>query len=447
MLSVEQNDLITRTGPEAPAGQVLRRYWQPVALSEELVGERPLTAVTLLGERLVLFRDERGSLGLIDRQCPHRGAVLCFGRLEDGGLRCPFHGWLFDTNGHCMEQPGEPEGSLYFKNIQQNGYPCIERNGMIFAFMGGGQAPALPQIDCFEAPEEYTFAFKGHLECNWLQALEVGIDPAHASFLHRYSKAGDPGLIYGQQFRDTAGEDCISMTTLLREFPRPQIEVDRTKYGLRLRTVRDLGDDHKHVRVTNQLFPQAICIPMSNEMTITQWHVPIDDKNCYWYALFTSFKASVDQEKMRSQRLELYQLPDYRARRNKTNDYGYDPQEQRTRTYTGMGDDINVHDQWAVESMGAIQDRTREHLGRTDVAIREYRKLLLQAITDQKKGCPLDHAISPTGRFGPEAVDAISSGSGWQDHWLGLDRERRMASPWNAALPESTDQAEPGADS
>jgi len=175
--------------------------------------------------------------------------------------------------------------------------------------------------------------------------------------------------------------------------------------------------------------------------------VPIDDKNCYWYALFTSFKASVDQEKMRSQRLELYQLPDYRARRNKTNDYGYDPQEQRTRTYTGMGDDINVHDQWAVESMGAIQDRTREHLGRTDIAIREYRKLLLQAITDQKKGCPLDHAISPTGRFGPEAVDAISSGSGWQDHWLGLDRERRMASPWNAALPESTDQAEPGADS
>ncbi|MBT5886175.1 MAG: Rieske 2Fe-2S domain-containing protein, partial [Acidiferrobacteraceae bacterium] len=114
MLSVEQNDLITRTGPEAPAGQVLRRYWQPVALSEELVGERPLTAVTLLGERLVLFRDERGSLGLIDRQCPHRGADLCFGRLEDGGLRCPFHGWLFDTNGHCMEQPGEPEGSLYF---------------------------------------------------------------------------------------------------------------------------------------------------------------------------------------------------------------------------------------------------------------------------------------------------------------------------------------------
>ncbi|MBC8475743.1 MAG: aromatic ring-hydroxylating dioxygenase subunit alpha [Gammaproteobacteria bacterium] len=447
MLSAEQNDLITQTGSGTPAGQVLRRYWQPVALSEELVGERPLTAVTLLGEQLVLFRDERGSLGLIDRHCPHRGADLCFGRLEDGGLRCPFHGWLFDTNGHCLEQPGEPQGSLYFKNIQQNGYPCIERNGIIFAFMGGGQAPALPQIDCFEAPEEYTFAFKGYLECNWLQALEVGIDPVHASFLHRYSKAGDPGPIYGQQFRDTAGEDCISMTTLLREFPRPQIEVDRTEYGLRLRTVRDLGDDHRHVRVTNQLFPQAICIPMSSEMNITQWHVPIDDRNCYWYALFTSFKAPVDQEKMRSQRLELYQLPDYRARQNKTNDYGYDPQEQRTRTYTGMGDDINVHDQWAVESMGAIQDRTREHLGRTDVAIREYRKLLLQAITDQKNGCPLDHAISPTGRYGPEAVDAISSGSGWQDHWLGLDRERRVASPWNAVLPESIDQAEPGADS
>ena len=118
------------------------------------------------------------------------------------------------------------------------------------------------------------------------------------------------------------------------------------------------------MRVTNLVFPQAFVIPMSAEMTISQWHVPIDDENCYWYAIFTSFTAPVDKQKMRDQRLRLYELPDYKSRKNKRNDYGFDPHEQVTETYTGMGMDINVHDQWAVESQGAIQDRTREHLGR-----------------------------------------------------------------------------------
>ena len=134
------------------------------------------------------------------------------------------------------------------------------------------------------------------------------------------------------------------------------------------------------MRVTNQLFPHGFVIPMSTEMTITQWHVPVDDENCYWYAIFTSYSTPVDKEKMRDQRLELYELPDYRSRKNKSNDYGFDPHEQATATYTGMGADINVHDQWAVELMGAIQDRTREHLGTADKAIVQYRRLLRQEI-------------------------------------------------------------------
>ena len=141
-----------------------------------------------------------------------------------------------------------------------------------------------------------------------------------------------------------------------------------------------MENDLTHVRVTNQIFPVAICIPMSREMTITQWHVPVDDETCYWYTIFTSFKNPVDKELMREQRLKEHRLPDYAPLKNKSNNYHYDPAEQATQTYTGMGMDINVHDQWAVEGMGAIQDRTQEHLGRSDVAIIRYRRMLRQAI-------------------------------------------------------------------
>jgi len=145
---------------------------------------------------------------------------------------------------------------------------------------------------------------------------------------------------------------------------------------LRLIARRPLDDEHCHVRITHQVFPQAIVIPMSREMTITQWHVPVTDTQSYWYAMFTSYDSPCDQKRMREQRLVLYELPDYRPRKGRHNQYGYDPEEQRTRTYTGMGDDINVHDQWAVESPGAIQDRTKEHLGSTDVGIIENRRRL-----------------------------------------------------------------------
>ena len=236
------------------------------------------------------------------------------------------------------------------------------------------------------------------------------------------------------------------MTTLLRQYPRPEIEVDRTGYGLRIRAIRKLADGRRHVRVTNQLFPQAICIPMSSEMTITQWHVPVDDTNCYWYALFTSFSAPTDKNRMRSQRLELYELPHYVSRKNQRNHYGYDPAEQRTRTFTGMGDDINVHDQWAVESMGAIQDRTREHLGRTDAAIREYRRCLLESIADLEAGGLSAGAERLNGRFGPAAVDAISKGDGWREEWRDLDQERRTRCPWNADLASADTIGKTGTD-
>ena len=422
MLSREDNELVTRTGPGTACGSLMRGYWQPAALTEELDGDRPVKAVRLMGEDLVLFRDKAGEHALIGRRCPHRGADLCYGRLEDGGLRCTFHGWLFDSAGRCLEQPAEPPGSKFREKIRHVAYPCVERNGIVFAWLGDGDPPELPEFDCFVAPQAFAFAFKGFMECNWLQALEVGIDPAHASFLHRFF--GDPEEGYGRQFGDET-ED-IPVTRLLREHPRPEIRVDDTSYGLRLIALRRIDSLRMHVRVTHQLFPNAIVIPMSNDMNITQWHVPVDDTHCWWYAIFTAFETEVKRDLMRAQRLELYTLPDYRSRMNRSNEYGFDPEEQRTRTFTGMGADINVHDQWAVESPGPIHDRTAEHLGASDKGITAYRRKLIRAIGSGPE---------PTkGEKGPMAIDTIAPAEGWEHAWTAAETLRRRRSAWATPL-------------
>ena len=412
----------------------MRQYWQPAALVDEFEGSRPVRPVRLLGENLVLFRDPAGNYGLLDRHCAHRGADLSYGRAEDGGLRCPFHGWLFDAHGACLEQPAEPEGSNFCHSIRQPAYTCRVASGIVWAFMGEGAPPALPSFDCFEAPATHTFAFKGMIECNWLQALEVGIDPAHASYLHRFFEDEEPAAAYGKQFRGaTMGAD-LPMTKILRDFGRPRIEVETTDYGLRIAALRQLNETEMHIRVTNMAFPHAFVIPMSREMTITQWHVPVDDTHCYWYAIFTSFTAPVDKEQMRAQRLKSYSLPDYLPLVNRLNDYGFDPHEQEHSTYTGMGDDINVHDQWAVESMGPIQDRTKEHLGASDKAIAAYRRLLVRAIRDVEEGRPPLLTADAAAVHGPASIDAVGPVDGWQAHWRQQDEQRRAGAAWNATL-------------
>jgi phthalate 4,5-dioxygenase len=438
-MTPEQNDFITLSGAGTPLGALLRRYWQPVALTEELNGDRALKAVRVLGQDMVLFRDAGGQLGLIDRYCPHRGADLAFGRLEDGGLRCLFHGWLFDVSGNCLQTPGEPAGSRLCTRIRQRAYPVQERGGVIFALLGEGAAPSLPSLDCFVAPNSHTFAFKGFLDCNWLQALEVGIDPAHASFLHRFFHDVDADANYGRQFRALSADSEMAMTQVLREYENPDIEVEKSEIGLRLTALRALGEGAgTHVRVTNLLFPQAFVIPLSETITITQWHVPVDDFTCYWYAIFTSFDEPVDKSEMRRQRLQLYTLPDYKPRVGRHNDYGFNVAEQQSRTYTGMGEDINVHDQWAVESQGRRQDRTREHLGTTDKGIIAYRKLLMTEIRKVAAGgrplLDLDADAAQT-ITGPATIDGVAAVE--EDtvaYWRRLDARRREKAPWLRGL-------------
>lgn len=436
MISADQNDFMTLVGAGTPAGTLLRRYWQPVALSEELKGPRPLKPLQLMGQHYVLFRDESDRLGLLDRDCPHRGADLAYGRLEDGGLRCAFHGWLFDATGQCLETPAEPVGSKLCTRIRQGAYPVVEKSGVIFAYLGEGEPPAFPEFDCFVAPDSHTFAFKGLWECNWLQALEVGMDPAHASFLHRFYEDEDTAESYGKQFRGASADSDLAITKVLREYDRPDIQVQPAPFGMRLTTLRKLSEEQTHVRVTNVVFPQAFVIPMSTEMTISQWHVPVDDHRCYWYAIFTSFTKPVDKKQMREQRLQTIELPDYVSRKNKRNEYGYNAEEQATKTYTGMGMDINVHDQWACESMGTIQDRTREHLGTTDKGIVAYRRMLVQAIEAAQTGAPVPvrpDAAQASALTGPPSIDGVARADAVDGYCEQADRARRLSSDWARA--------------
>ena len=434
MISAEQNELMTRIGAGTPAGRLLRRYWQPVAIADELAGERPVKAVRLFGEELVLYRTQ-GGYGLMQRHCPHRGADLAYGRLEPDGLRCSFHGWKFDAAGKCVETPAEPEGSRMCEQIRTVSYPVVERSGVLFAYLGAGAPPAFPHFDCFVAPPTHTFAFKGFWDCNWLQALEVGIDPAHASWLHKYFEDEDPAASYGRQFRGTPADSSLPISKVLREHDRPEIRVERTEYGMRLQTLRSLGDAQTHVRVTNVLFPQAFVIPMNAEMTITQFHVPVDDTGCYWYSIFTSFGAPVDKDTMRAQRLKTYPAPDYRPIFGRANGWGFNAEEQRTRTFTGMGFDINIHDQFACESQGPIQDRTRENLGSSDKGIVLYRRILVDAIRRNEAGeTPLMVVDDAQARAltGPPAIDGIGPSARVEEYWKETDAARRSKAAWAA---------------
>ncbi|WP_291014581.1 Rieske 2Fe-2S domain-containing protein [Hydrogenophaga sp.] len=462
-MKAEQNQRITQVGPGTPGGELLRRYWQPVALLDEFdpaldpaMAMRPVKAVRVLGQDLVLFRDAHGRMGLLDRDCPHRGADLAFGRNEGDGLRCPFHGWKFDATGQCIETPAEPAGSSLCTRIRQRSYPVQAKAGVLFGWLGaeGSVPPPLPALDCFEAPASHSFAFKGLWHCNWLQAFEVGIDPAHASYLHRFFQDAALEDSYGKQFRGASAGDVGGerwpMTRVMREFGQPEISFTAQPYGLQLTALRKMTAELAHVRVTNAVFPQTFVIPLSETMTITQMHVPVDDTHNHWYAFFTSFDAPVNQDTMRQQRLATVTLPDYIPKSGRHNDWGFSPEEQQTRTYLGMGeDDINVHDQWACESMGAIQDRTREHLGTTDKVIMANRRLLLQAIDTVANGGTPPGIADPAlygAIAGPDTVDGIAPAEGWQAWWQAAVRTRRAAAPWrNAVFEQMTTAPQPEA--
>jgi phenylpropionate dioxygenase-like ring-hydroxylating dioxygenase large terminal subunit len=417
MRGESEYDVLTHTDPGTPGGELLRRYWQPVALAEELpVGGAPLP-VRLLGEDLVLFRDEEGRPGLLGIHCAHRGADLSYGRLEDGGLRCIYHGWLYDIAGRCLEQPGEPAGSTFHERIRQTAYPCLERSSVIFAYLGPGEPPLFPNYEFLTVPEEQTFAGKLYSECNYLQGSEGNLDTIHLSFLHQnaYSDGGGPRRNEPKPLRSRG--------------PAPHqeiMDVELTPYGYRLMKERRMGAEKYLYGGT--FFPPAAYTfwgPWGDEGYSVNWHVPIDDVR-HWKFTFTfSRKRTLDKAAIRATRTEMD--ASYHPLRNRANRYLQDRASMATETYSGIGMVFQVQDFCVTEGAGPIQDRSQEHLTSLDIGIVVARKILMKGIRDIAAGQDPPHVIrDPADNRFPRlfALSAtIPVEKSWKAYWHELDRD------------------------
>jgi len=414
MISAEENQLLTQTGPGTPCGEMMRRYWQPVALAEELpLGGAPVK-VKILGEELVLFRDDQGRPGLIGLHCAHRGTDLSYGRVEDGGLRCLYHGWLYDVCGRVLDQPGEPGGGANKDSIRHLAYPCQESGGVIFTYMGPGEPPLLPNYEFLTAPAERRTVVKAFYECNYLQGNEGNIDPVHLSFLHQYlSEAQVARLRVVQSVNATDN-------TLLGKDVAPNIEVEVTNFGLRIYTLRAASADKRYLRVTNFVMPNLAAFGGSTvgDGYAVHWHVPVNDHSHWKYIFAFSRDKELDEFMRTRSRLDLG--ADYRLTRNGANRYQQDRGSMKTQTFTGMGINFQVHDAFATESQGHVQNRTEENLVSSDKAIVAARKLILNAIKDVQQGREPQHVVRDpnANRFGNLVVlsDVIASAADWKEY-------------------------------
>ncbi len=413
MLSKEENERLTRVGPGTPGGEFMRRYWQPAALSEELPEGGAPIPVRLLGEDLVLFRDETGQPGLLGIHCAHRGADLSYGRLEDGGIRCIYHGWLYDRTGRCLEQPGEPTGSTFHERIRQTAYPCHEQAGMIFAYMGPGEPPLFPAYEFLSVPSEYVFATKYFQDCNYLQGNEGNFDPQHLSFLHRFLK---PGEDFRQAFH--AQDPC------------PTIDPVETDFGMHLYAVRKADAGHHFVKVRSFFMPSGGAVGSRGESGYNvNWHVPIDDEHHRKFSITFNRDVPINEETIRRERAGLAE--GYRLQRNRANRYLQSREEMMTETYIGMGKVFVVHDTWATEGEGQIYDRTSEHLGYTDRGIITMRRMMLQAIKDVEEGRDPKNVIRDVelNEYGDLLArdDVLPADMPWQYHWKARGAARSTA--------------------
>jgi phthalate 4,5-dioxygenase len=366
--TAEENVLLTQTGPGTPAGNLMRRYWQPVALQEELPeGGAPLP-VRLLGEDLVLFRDDSGRPGLLGIHCSHRGADLSYGRLEDGGLRCIYHGWLYDVEGRCLEQPGEPAGSTFHERIRQVAYPCIEAGGLILTYMGPGKPPLLPRFEFLEAPDERRVNTKELRECNYLQGNEGNFDPQHLGMLHWVA----------------SGETSVSVEHYVKS-PRPKMETEETEFGVRLYTILPMENDTSFIAIHNFIMPNLSAFGSASQSGYgVNWHVPIDDTVHWVYRV--QFERQVPIDKERVKRVRAIN-PDFRRTRVKANRYLQDRDEMKNgASFAGLGTSFPEQDACVTEGAGVVQDRTKEHLGYNDQCIFAERQMLLRSIRTVEQG-------------------------------------------------------------
>jgi phthalate 4,5-dioxygenase oxygenase subunit len=375
MLRKEQNDLLTQTRPGTAMGAMFRSYWLPALLAEELPqNDCAPVRVELLSESLLACRDSNGRFGLINEFCAHRGVSLWFGRNEEGGIRCPYHGWKYDVSGQCVDVPSEPFENGFCQRIKLKGYPLVEQGGVLWTYMGPpDKQPPLPEFEFSLVPASQRFISKRLQECNWLQAMEGGIDSSHVSWLHRGNLNSDP-LFKGAKGNQYNLNDV-----------RPVFEVVPSEGGLLIGARRNAEEGNFYWRITPWVMPCFTMVPPRGDHPVHgHFWIPIDDEHCWaWSFDYHPVRALSTQEvdAMRAGKgIHVATIPGtYLPLANKGNDYLMDRAAQKAgRAYSGI-DGIGMQDASLQESMGPIADRTRENLSSTDNGIVMARMRLIKA--------------------------------------------------------------------
>jgi phthalate 4,5-dioxygenase len=390
----EQQDLICRVTSDAPMGQMMRRYWLPALLSEEVAEpDGTPVRVRILGDNLVAFRNTGGTLGIVDAACPHRLASLALGRNEEDGLRCIYHGWKFGVDGSCLEMPTEPEGYNFRERIRIRAYPVREAGGVVWVYLGPPERePAFPAYDWTRIPRNQIALVKFLENANYLQMAEGAIDSAHTRFLHRGTIEPNEEKIRNNLTRDLA----------------PKLECADTCYGFRYVAIRkpnEGADQLKTVKMTRYVFPTTAITsrPISRENpALLQIFVPVDDEHTMHYSIWHSLEGlPIDEER---QRARYFMRPgvdldeQWRPRANRDNWYQQDRAKMKNGSWTGI-DSLMMQDAACQETMGPITDHGQERLGTSDVAIIRLRKRLLESVRRFQAGepsiglaTPYDHA-------------------------------------------------------
>jgi phenylpropionate dioxygenase-like ring-hydroxylating dioxygenase large terminal subunit len=406
MLNVHDNELLTRTGPGTPMGELFRRFWQPVLLAAELPEpDGAPVRLRVLSEDLVAFRDTDGQVGIVDAYCPHRRAGMFFGRNEECGLRCVYHGWKFDVHGTCVDMPSEPRDSTFKDKVKIKAYPTTEYGGCIWVYMGPpDKQPAPPHLEWARVPESQRVLSRWIQECNYMQAVEGEIDSAHVSWLHGSL------TVESSPFRGRFND------AILRD-GAPKLTVKPTDYGFCYGARRDAESDEFYWRVTHWLLPTFSLIPAQGFPRGGRCWIPIDDSHIsviqYSYHPERPLTQTEVQRGKNSPQVEpvRYRLPDgaiidiCRDVRHAENDYLIDRAMQHTQNFTGI-QVVRTQDTAMTESMGGIVDRSQEHLGTTDVAVIAARRRLIEMARDLQAGIEPVEALRPD-IYNVRAVDMV----------------------------------------
>ena len=412
MLSVEQTEFLTRVGPGTPMGELLRRYWTPILLSRELP-EPDCTPVRvrIFCENLVAFRDTQGRLGLVEELCAHRQTSLFFGRNEEGGLRCIYHGWKYDVDGHCVDMPTESPESNFKDKVNLTAYGIKEGGGLIWAYLGPKETmpTELPHFRYMDSPDEYHLHTKYIRECNFAQAIDGGIDSVHTNFLHAGLDRYRRNDTYLERSKNTSDLDLKYRTV----DTAPKFMTKRMDYGMLVGSRRLISDEDKYYwRFNHFLMPFYSMTPRGGG---GHAFVPIDDYTCWSFNLSDRIdRPFTDEERAEAEAGVAHDgdlaggihmnggtIPGtFQPIRSLANDFLIDREMQKNFNFTGIIG-TGIQDSMAQITMGAIEDRTKEHLGVTDIAIIQARRMMIQAAIDLREG------IEPLAPSTPQAYVVV----------------------------------------